>query len=387
MLFLDGGTDGVWTQGVDYYKISTNTGTDVATPSNLTPGTPNGIATPVAVDSNGDGMTDFVYAGDLVGNLWKFDVTSASPAAWTVASSGTPLFIAHDASGNRQPITSAPVLFPHSGGGFIVLFGTGKYMEITDDTGPFGMSAFYGIWDKLDNTTVARADLMQQKVLNVNGGNLEGGLVVGTNKVRLTSAYVPNYSATDRTNAAGTFGDADADPEFVAPTATTPADQRGWFLEMPNSGDGGAPNAPVTGTGEKIVFDPLISTGKLVFTTLLPSTQPCDAGGTSYIMDMDPVTGSRLSFSPFDLNNDNNFNSADFVSYGGKIIAVSGIGSTIGIVPQPTVIQGPAGGGMEIKVLSGSSGALTALKENSPTTTPTGTRTGRRITWREMLSN
>ena len=77
ILFLDGGIDGTWTQGVDYIKISTNTGTDTATPSNLTPGTPNGIATPVSVDSNGDGMVDFVYAGDLVGNLWKFDVSSA----------------------------------------------------------------------------------------------------------------------------------------------------------------------------------------------------------------------------------------------------------------------------------------------------------------------
>lgn len=385
IVFLDGGTDGVWTQGVDYFKISTNTGTDLLAPSNLTPGTPNGIATPVAVDSNGDGMVDFVYAGDLVGNLWKFDVTSASPAAWTVASAGVPLFIAQDASSNRQPITSAPVLFAHPGGGFIVLFGTGKYMEITDDTGPFGQNAFYGIWDKLDNTTVARSDLMQQIVLNTSSSNLDGGLVVGTNKVRLTSAYVPNYSATDRTNAAGTWGDANVNPDFVAPTAVTPANQRGWFLEMPNSGDGGAPNSPVAGTGEKIVFDPLISTGKIVFTTLLPSTQPCDAGGTSYIMDMDPVSGSRLSFSPFDLNNDSNFTSADFVTFGGKTIAVSGLASTIGIVPQPTVIQGASG--KEVKVLSGSSGGLAAILENAPTSGPTGARTGRRITWREMLSN
>jgi type IV pilus assembly protein PilY1 len=385
ILFLDGGTDGVWTQGVDYIKISTNTGTDLAMPSNFTAGTPNGVATPVAIDSNGDGMVDFIYAGDLVGNLWKFDVTSAGPGGWTVASGGAPLFIATDASSNRQPITSAPTLFPHPSGGFMVLFGTGKYMEITDDAGPFGQNAFYGIWDKLDNTTVARSDLMQQKVLNVSAGNLDGGLVVGTNKVRLTSAYAPNYSATDRTNAAGTFGDADVDPDFVAPTAVTPANQRGWFLEMPNSGDGGAPNNPATGTGEKIVFDPLISTGKIVFTTLLPSTQPCDAGGTSFIMDMEPVGGSRLAFSPFDLNADNNFTSADFLIYGGRTIAVSGLGSTIGIVPQPTVIQGAPG--KEVKVLSGSSGGLMSVLENAPTSGPTSGRIGRRITWREILSN
>jgi len=105
-------------------------------------------------------------------------------------------------------------------------------------------------------------------------------------------------------------------------------------------------------------------------------------------MDMDPVSGSRLSFSPFDLNGDSNFSSADFVSYGGKIIAVSGLGSTIGIVPQPTVIQGAAGSGTEFKVLSGSSGGLGLVLENAPVTTPTsGARTSRRLIWRELFSN
>ena len=134
-----------------------------------------------------------------------------------------------------------------------------------------------------------------------------------------------------------------------------------------------------------MVFDPLITTGKLVFTTLIPSIVPCEAGGTSFVMDMDPISGGRLSFSPFDLNADNNFTSADFVTYGGLTIAVTGLGSTIGIVPQPTVIA--AAPGKEVKVLSGSSGGLMAVLENAPTTSLTGGRVGRRITWRELLSN
>jgi type IV pilus assembly protein PilY1 len=111
-------------------------------------------------------------------------------------------------------------------------------------------------------------------------------------------------------------------------------------------------------------------------------------------MDMDPVSGSRLSFSPFDLNNDNNFSSADFVTFAGKTIAVAGLGSTIGIVPQPTVIQGTTASGtpMEVKVLSGSSGGLQSVKENpggpgGPSGPGGGSRTGKRITWRELLSN
>jgi len=112
---------------------------------------------------------------------------------------------------------------------------------------------------------------------------------------------------------------------------------------------------------------------------------PCQSGGTSFIMDMDPTTGSRLTFSPFDINGDNNFSSADFVTYGGVTIAVTGLGSTIGIVPQPTVIA--AQPGKEVKVLSGSSGGLQSVLENAPGSTPSGARASRRITWRELLSN
>jgi type IV pilus assembly protein PilY1 len=393
VLFLDGGTDGVWTPGVDFIKISTNTGTNLVLPSTLTPGNPNGLATPVLVDTNGDGLTDFIYAGDLVGNMWKFDVRSASPSAWAVASAGIPLFIAQDAAGNRQPITSAPTLFPNPAGGFMVLFGTGKYLETGDDTGPYTQTnSMYGIWDRLDGTTVTRSQLMIQKVLNATFGNPTGELTVTigttTSTVRITSAFQPNYTATLRTNAAGTFGDPDLappGPNVVDRTSTTPASQNGWALDLPNSADGGPPSSVNPGTGEKVVFDPIISTGKVIFVTLLPSNVPCQAGGTSFIMDLDPVTGSRLLFSPFDLNSDTTFNSSDFVPFGGTFIPVTGLKSTIGIVPQPTVIS--AQPGKEIKVLSGSSGGLSAILENAPSGAPAGTRTGRRITWRELLSD
>ena len=384
IVFIDAGIDGTWTPGADFIKISTRTSTNLVTPAGFSPSLANGLATPAAIDTNGDGLVDSIYAGDLVGNMWKFDVSSSDPTAWGVAAGGVALFTAVDANGNREAITTAPVLSPHPSGGIMVLFGTGKYLEVTDDSGPYTPNSEFGIWDKLDNTTVARSDLMQQKVLNVTGANPTGGLVVLGKTVRLTSAYFPNYTANPRANAAGTFGDADTNPNSVAPTATTPP-QRGWLLDFPNSGDAYPPNAIVPGTGERAVFDPLLTTSKLVFTTLIPSTVPCQSGGTSFVMDMDPTSGSRLTFSPFDINGDNNFSSADFVSYGGVTIAVTGLGSTIGIVPQPTVIA--AQPGKEVKVLSGSSGGLMSVLENAPGSTPSGARASRRITWRELLSN
>ena len=75
--------------------------------------TPNGLATAAVVDINGDSTVDYAYAGDLRGNLWKFDLTSTDPASWKVAYpvSGTPpapLFTALDSGGVAQPITSGP---------------------------------------------------------------------------------------------------------------------------------------------------------------------------------------------------------------------------------------------------------------------------------------
>ena len=63
--------------GAKLAEISTGVGSD------------NGLSTPTPVDVDGDRITDYVYAGDLKGNLWKFDVTShhrrvtgRSPLPW-----------------------------------------------------------------------------------------------------------------------------------------------------------------------------------------------------------------------------------------------------------------------------------------------------------------
>ncbi|PCJ17654.1 MAG: pilus assembly protein, partial [SAR86 cluster bacterium] len=113
-------------------------------------GTPNGLATPLLIDADADSVVDFIYAGDLLGNMWKFDVSDGSPAAWDVAySSGSPdpLFTTE----TTQPITSQPQasFHPDNLEGFMIFFGTGQYIEINDND-PTGQAtqAFYGIWDK-----------------------------------------------------------------------------------------------------------------------------------------------------------------------------------------------------------------------------------------------
>ena len=66
----------------------------------------NGLPAPGGADTNGDGKVDFVYAGDLGGHVWKFDLSGATVASWVVAYGGDPLFSAVNGTGKAQPITT-----------------------------------------------------------------------------------------------------------------------------------------------------------------------------------------------------------------------------------------------------------------------------------------
>jgi type IV pilus assembly protein PilY1 len=107
---------------------------------------------------NLDGLVDFAFAGDLLGNMWKFDLRDSSTSNWKVAyneqadGSGMPrpLFQARNASGFRQPITTRPdIMRPclASRDGYFVLFGTGRYLGIDDFTDAGSVQTIYGIWD------------------------------------------------------------------------------------------------------------------------------------------------------------------------------------------------------------------------------------------------
>ncbi|RPH41254.1 MAG: hypothetical protein EHM87_20145, partial [Burkholderiales bacterium] len=117
LLRVSGPGSSGWAEGSSYIKIQVSDQTG------------NGVGMPFLVDTDNDGIADTAYAGDLLGNLWKFDLSSDSPTAWKpAAGKGRPLFVARSASNGVQPITAAPVaarLDPRIGGTFVV-FGTGK---------------------------------------------------------------------------------------------------------------------------------------------------------------------------------------------------------------------------------------------------------------------
>ena len=94
------------------------------------------------------------YAGDLQGNLWRFDFPSTW--GWDAASgvTATKLFT----TDNGRPITHQPVYVPHPMGGRMVVFGTGKFYD-TADLADSGMDYLYGVWDNggaVDRSTLLR---------------------------------------------------------------------------------------------------------------------------------------------------------------------------------------------------------------------------------------
>ncbi len=83
-----------------------------------------------------DGTVRHVYGGDLLGNLWHFDLDA-----------GTTVKLAQlrDSAGNAQPVTAPPELVTLAGKR-VVLVGTGRLLDITD-FGSSRVQSFYAIAD------------------------------------------------------------------------------------------------------------------------------------------------------------------------------------------------------------------------------------------------
>ncbi len=309
-------------------KIDTKVGT-VATP--------NGLATATPVDVNGNYIADYIFAGDLLGNLWKFDVTSSNPNNWVVsygsAATPAPLFTASDGSGGVQQITERVEVGRHPNGGLIVYFGTGQYLASGDNT-TTGKETFYGVWDN-GATVAGRNSLLQQ---TITGSQTASGVL---------------YRNSSTNGNASTM-------------YSSPLNYKGWYMDLP-------------GTGERQVTDPVLNNNRIIFTTLIPNTSPCSFGGNGFLMELDPITGNQPSTAIFDTNNDKVINSSDIKVAG---VATSAIASSPGIIDlAPTGISGgggSAGGSLQRKLYSQSDATIGNVQESG------GGQNSKRVMWRQL---
>lgn len=109
----------------------------------------------VSAFKEADGTARYAYGGDLLGNVWRFDLTAAGAGDIN----GELLASLKDAAGNAQPVTASPELATIAGRR-VVLVGSGRLLDVTD----FGSGltqSFYAIAEGavLPN---ARAGLVRQ---------------------------------------------------------------------------------------------------------------------------------------------------------------------------------------------------------------------------------
>jgi type IV pilus assembly protein PilY1 len=349
VIFLEGpGADGVWAEGSEYLKIPVG-------PSGS--GVDNGLATPAVIDLDGDRVADYAFAGDLLGNLWQFNLRAGDPDAWVAGNGGEALFIARSGSDAVQPITSAPevglnLLTPQRDD-LVVYFGTGKYIEVGDNSQANQQNqSFYGVFadpvasETETPTRPTRANLLRQTVLQeqtLGNGNL----------VRLSSQNAIDLSS-----------------------------HKGWYIDLYNTATAGLDPTPASGLnkGERQISRPLLRDGRIVFTTLIPSDQPCEFGGSGWLMELDARTGARPAKPALDITQNLTVDSNDVVTLteGGSstTVPVSGIASLTGTLSTPAVLA-----------LSATQEAKYSVRSDGSTAVFGEAASGRlgRITWREIM--
>ncbi|MEE8542693.1 MAG: PilC/PilY family type IV pilus protein, partial [Gammaproteobacteria bacterium] len=224
----------------------------------------NGLSSPTLIDTNGDRTPDVAYAGDLNGNLWKFDISSASAAAW----GSQLLFQTDNSSGVRQPISTAPDVGFHPEGGYLVYVATGRLFDAADG-GDKTQQAVYGIWDNdwATGLPIAIGSLLTQQLIGTTYS-----APLASEPVRTVTAYAPDWIT-----------------------------QRGWRTPLEIAA------ATVLDQGERVVQDIKLSDDRVQ----IASVNPTVAGGENWYLQLDALTGGAPSKTILDLSGDYAFNVID----------------------------------------------------------------------------
>ncbi len=214
--------------GALLHKIDNNTGTTA---------TPSGMAkiSDFVNDAQVDNKSSLVFGGDLLGNLWRFDL-----ASYTVSK----LALVTDASGTAQPITARPES-GQCGTQRMVFVGTGSYLGSPD----VNDTQLQTIWGVRDSTTSwgelrANSGMVEQTLSSITGG-----YALSTNPVDLTT-------------------------------------QAGWFVDLDRN------------SGERISLDPVLVNGNLIALSTIPvasGSAACGTGGRSNMYQFNYCAGSGFS--------------------------------------------------------------------------------------------
>jgi type IV pilus assembly protein PilY1 len=258
-----------WTQNTDYIKLNT---TDT---------TANGMMGASWIDIDNNGTADLIYATDLKGNVWKFDVRSSDSSKWGTAL-GTaalpvPFYTATTNVGAALPITTAPVFGFPPFGGLVVVFGTGKSLESGDFPNTSVSQRMYGLYDRAGTTTtfasLTGTSNLVPRTLTVNAS--QSAVLTGTATI--------DYSIKD-----GWYFDFPSSSEMLLSNP----DYRSNNIAFTSvrAADTSVERCFYTPPGRFYFFDPV--TGMRSASTLPPTTSNSSNGDPPLVTTGDPILGS-----------------------------------------------------------------------------------------------
>jgi type IV pilus assembly protein PilY1 len=233
------------------YVLNANTGTRLEKISTTagTPETPSGLAKINAwIDATTDNTARRFYGGDLLGNLWRFDIDNVVPPAGKEAlllaelgdSSATPPLV--------QPITIKPELTQIDAGGTrhaVVHIATGRYLGVPD-LSDISQQSVYAVKDTLSATGLGR---------------------VRAPGILVRQTLITNVAGTERT------------------TSTNAVDwgvKSGWYVDLnPNN------ESP----GERVNVDMQQQLGLLTVAANVPENNACTLGGYAWLYSFNYMNG------------------------------------------------------------------------------------------------
>ena len=338
----------------------------------------NGLSSPVPIDVDYDDMVDYVYAGDLRGNVWKFDLTDTDNTNWEVAfydgGEEKPLFQAQGPVGTTQPITTKPdVMYHPKEHGYMVVFGTGQFLGEPDFFSTT-VQSFYGIWDygddeddgeylgsfnrgfghKLSNQPSTVTLLGQQVIPSESPDpNAPDFWTVTINEGQADEYDLPLRLTTNNEIVWETMDDPDGN-QYMPDLSNIHDNHAGWYFDLPLS-------------GEKGTVDVMLRNGNAIAISYRPDDVPCSAGGNSVIHEFSAESGARLTRPQFDINGDGVVDENDMINIGTDENPIWVVPTGIqlpGQIQPPAILIDPDTG-LEIKYLSSSSGTIEKVKEKA----------------------
>jgi type IV pilus assembly protein PilY1 len=236
--------------GAILQRIGTGEGCDgVSTSSPCTAGNPDpsGLSRINNWLDNGmfNNKSQYVYGGDLLGNVWRFDLN---------ANTAFKLAVLKDASGVTQPITTMPQLGEVSN--FKVVYvATGRSLGSSDLT-TTQRQTVYAIKDPFSATQTT-----------IDSPRATTGFVQQT---------MSTVSSTERTITAASM-------DFST--------QPGWYVDLPDGGNSTSPTTP----SERVSVDFELQLGSLIIASNVPSSDTCVAGGHGWANTFNARTGSFIT--------------------------------------------------------------------------------------------